>query len=113
MCGNQFLPLRDDAQPRMHSGRRGSPLPPAAGDAREHVGHRPHRLHEAGTAPPGGHCRLATPNRASLANRNRVASDMTEGIAGRIMGKASSQKKKRRQGTGASTAKVSGSIADR
>src|SRR5271169_7169806 len=37
-------------------------------------------------------------------SRNRVTSDTTEGAVRRIMGKASNQKKKRRQGTGVSRA---------
>src|SRR5216683_2787759 len=48
--------------------------------------------------------RASSPDRPSLANRNRVTSDTTEGAVRRIMGKASNQKKKRRQGTGVSRA---------
>src|SRR5260370_28759421 len=48
--------------------------------------------------------RVRSPDRPSLANRNQVTSDTTEGAVRRIMGKASNQKKKRRQGTGVSRA---------
>src|SRR6266567_2220077 len=49
--------------------------------------------------------RASSPDRPSLANRNQVTSDTTEGAVRRIMGKASNQKKKkRRQGTGVSRA---------
>src|SRR5260370_8479953 len=48
--------------------------------------------------------RASSADRPSLANRNQVTSDTTEGAVRRIMGKASNQKKKRRQGTGVSRA---------
>src|SRR5260370_5100282 len=48
--------------------------------------------------------RASSPDRPSLANRNRVTSDTTEGAVRRRMGEAGNQKKKGRQGTGVARA---------
>src|SRR5260370_17652364 len=50
--------------------------------------------------------RASSPDRPSLANRNRVTSDTTEGAVRRIMGKASREKKEGGGGSGGSGAEL-------